>query len=386
MREFGAEVLFNQDDAASIVSFSKEYDGGPGSGNWGHEGRKGEVGGSKKGGGVHNRQGTAGSGYSSFSKQRKKVSILHKASASELHNLPDKSKVILSWNSGDYDPISFTYDAADDMFESDDGMTLEPDRVADYIDDDTSSRIFIPNSSSPNFSKEVFDISPSKMKQTPLYDSQFEADHAFRSECGKVWNTLSYDEKSSLVMYTGTMYEHWNQALRDTGDEKHIPEYAHDINNITKAIKQSRTKKDVWLSRGVDYIALRDMFGLKGPDKIYASADEAQNLVGKCGTDKGFMSCSATSSDGFVKEEPVTLRIFCPRGTQALYAEPFSQHGGSGEQENWNGKTTQKHFDEMEVIVQRDSSYCCTGVRQKDDGGLEVDLAITKQGTGKLNW
>ena len=46
VREFGAEVLFNKDDAASIVSFKNEYDGGPGSGNFGHAGREGKVGGS----------------------------------------------------------------------------------------------------------------------------------------------------------------------------------------------------------------------------------------------------------------------------------------------------------------------------------------------------
>lgn len=46
VRRFGAEVLFNADDAASIVSFDKRYDGGPGSGNFNHEGRPGKVGGS----------------------------------------------------------------------------------------------------------------------------------------------------------------------------------------------------------------------------------------------------------------------------------------------------------------------------------------------------
>ncbi len=40
VREFGAEVLFNQDGVSHIVSFKNEYDGGPGSSNWGHEERK----------------------------------------------------------------------------------------------------------------------------------------------------------------------------------------------------------------------------------------------------------------------------------------------------------------------------------------------------------
>lgn len=51
VRRFGAEVLFNTDDAASIVSFDKRYDGGPGSGNFNHKGRAGQVGGSAPGNG-----------------------------------------------------------------------------------------------------------------------------------------------------------------------------------------------------------------------------------------------------------------------------------------------------------------------------------------------
>ncbi|MCD8397545.1 MAG: hypothetical protein LUD12_10280 [Lachnospiraceae bacterium] len=45
-------------------------DGGPGSGNWGHKGREGKRGGSTKGGGVANRQGSSQSGYTSTAKQK----------------------------------------------------------------------------------------------------------------------------------------------------------------------------------------------------------------------------------------------------------------------------------------------------------------------------
>lgn len=46
-------------------------DGGPGSGNWGHGGRKGKVGGSAKGtGGVQHRTGTKETGYSSEAKKK----------------------------------------------------------------------------------------------------------------------------------------------------------------------------------------------------------------------------------------------------------------------------------------------------------------------------
>ena len=47
-------------------------DGGPGSGNWGHAGRPGKIGGSAKGGGKTNRTGTKETGFSSAAKERKK--------------------------------------------------------------------------------------------------------------------------------------------------------------------------------------------------------------------------------------------------------------------------------------------------------------------------
>ena len=49
-------------------------DGGPGSGNWGHKGVPGQLGGSAKGGGVQNRTGSSEAGYSSESKERATVS------------------------------------------------------------------------------------------------------------------------------------------------------------------------------------------------------------------------------------------------------------------------------------------------------------------------
>lgn len=45
-------------------------DGGPGSGNWGHAGRPGKIGGSAKGGGKANRTGSKESGFSSEAKKR----------------------------------------------------------------------------------------------------------------------------------------------------------------------------------------------------------------------------------------------------------------------------------------------------------------------------
>ena len=48
----------------------RKEDGGPGSGNWGHGGRPGKLGGSSGGGGKANRTGTKESGFSSEAKKK----------------------------------------------------------------------------------------------------------------------------------------------------------------------------------------------------------------------------------------------------------------------------------------------------------------------------
>lgn len=79
-REFGVEVLFNLDGASHIVSFKNEYDGGPGSGNFGHEGREGKVGGSAPGNGTSSteRKAVTGSDVTSTYKGKLDIeSVLH---------------------------------------------------------------------------------------------------------------------------------------------------------------------------------------------------------------------------------------------------------------------------------------------------------------------
>ena len=62
------EELFEQE-----VGEEKRGDGGPGSGNWGHTGVKGQLGGSAPGGGVSKRTGSKETGFSSEAKERAKA-------------------------------------------------------------------------------------------------------------------------------------------------------------------------------------------------------------------------------------------------------------------------------------------------------------------------
>ena len=82
MSEIPPERLAEFEKVYDSLAADGRFDGGPGSGNWGHVGRPGKVGGSGKGGGVHNRSGTKESGYSSAAKERAKEKAAKSASQS----------------------------------------------------------------------------------------------------------------------------------------------------------------------------------------------------------------------------------------------------------------------------------------------------------------
>lgn len=72
---YPTEILgISNSDGFDLEINAKSDDGGSGSGNWGHEGRPGKIGGSQEGGGVENRTGTKKTGFSSSAKEKDKNS------------------------------------------------------------------------------------------------------------------------------------------------------------------------------------------------------------------------------------------------------------------------------------------------------------------------
>ena len=379
VREFGVEVLFNRDGASHIVSFKNEYDGGEGSGNWGHEGRKGKIGGSAPGGGVHNRQEASNGKYTSFAKKRKQLATPHKASANEFRGLKNKTKVIFSKKGGGNK--CFTYNIIPGEFVDECGTSLSPAQVASYYGDNMLTSILIPNSANSNFTqiKDTSNITPARMNNAKRYTAAEDADKALRPESRKVWKTLSDDEKSALVSYTGIGFANYNPELRDpNGGLLRSKSLQKEVDNITAAISTSHLQEDTWLYRGISPTALPDLFGLN------TYSVKGEDIVGKFATDKGFVSCASIPTTTI--KRGVNLKIFCPKGTQALYVEPFSEHGGGGPKEGWDGESTQTKFGESETILQRGTSFVCTGFKTDEDGTLEVELAVTGQYARKLDW
>ncbi len=88
---------------------------------------------------------------------------------------------------------------------------------------------------------------------------------------------------------------------------------------------------------------------------------------------KPFMSTSGAKGSGFTNK-PVILNIYAPKGTKAIYAEPFAALGGG--KSSWDGKSGQMYLSgEFEVIVQRGAQLRPLKVTQ-DSKHVYVDVQI----------
>ena len=88
---------------------------------------------------------------------------------------------------------------------------------------------------------------------------------------------------------------------------------------MTQYIARSTLKDDVWVKRDEISAFVNYRFGLSDLDAIYLTR---LSFVGKVGTDDSFMSCGNCRNTNF-GSKPVCLNIYCPKGTQMTYAEPF---------------------------------------------------------------
>ena len=375
----GKFVLFRADGTPILVE-----DGGKGSGNWGHEGREGKVGGSAPGGGAHNRITEEGGTYTSFSKKKVALAKSHKATSGEFEKLPNKAKVIADIPY--FGKVSFDYDAKSGWFYGSDGSQMTSDDLADACGDgsDVSVQILIPREASTNYNKlkQTFEVSPSRMAEAKSYTDAKKADADLRDTTGAIWKTLTDRQKKALYDYTGGFFMDINHSLRKGHGTEANGSKASDI---TAAIAKSKTKQDMWLYRGVGFEALPNLFGIK---ENCLHGNKIESIVGKTGKDSGFMSCGTTASTGYGNVTDVDMKIFVPKGSEALYAEPFSKYGSNPDSFHWNGESHQTYFSsEMETILQRGSQFQCTkATYDAKEQKYHLEIAVIGQEYKTLNW
>lgn len=208
-------------------------------------------------------------------------------------------------------------------------------------------------------------------------DDPKEADKRVRSKCGEVWKGATELEKGAAYGYTaGSSYI--NEPLRG---QRYIPydkattlkaqrSQSH-IEALTDLIERSEYDFDMWLQRGVDYNGAR---GLLGVDLYSANP---QTLVGKVVTEKAFSSCGMAKGAGF-DSRPVIYNIYCPKGTKALYCEPFSAFG-NGSKRAWDGVAKQSSIGyEAEILLQQGTTFRITKA-EYSGGKWFIDMEVIDQ-------
>lgn len=214
-----------------------------------------------------------------------------------------------------------------------------------------------------------------------------EADAALRELCGEVWRNASKAEKDAIYEYTRGSGG-FNRPLRGHdgywGNFKGVGKV--DLNNegrgaaikhMTDLINRSSYDRDIWLQRGVETAeGVASFLGISVEELRTLPPKKLQELLKKDPkTEHAFTSCGSARGKGF---KGYIFRIYCPKGTKMMYAEPFS-HYGAGHKRTWDGKKPQVSFGyEDETIIQRGTTYRITKV-EKVGNKLAFEMEVVAQ-------
>lgn len=364
-------MLFFRGDGESI-----QLDGGAGSGNWGHAGVPGSVGGSSPGGGVQHRLTTKSGKFTSYAKQRKAMATPHKASVDELKAVPVGTKLTMQKyrDGAPHGSAVYLTKTGENEYKTGNGTSYTSERLNEISEKHGHlSRIAVPKNSAKSAEdnrRVTSEELRGRMDSTKPMQSKQEAYDKYVGETSKVWKTFDDATKQALVSYTGGGYDSINSSLRN-GTEHWDP---GKIDRITKAIDKVELQEDSWLQRGTSIHAVQNLFNHTGE----ITPDNVIQLIGATGTDKAFTSCGSSFGTGFTYKD-VELQIFAPKGTKAIYAEPFSQHGGGDAHENWNGTDDVSFIgSENETILQRGTTFQCTNAKFENDKFC-LEVAVINQ-------
>lgn len=216
-------------------------------------------------------------------------------------------------------------------------------------------------------------------------ESKSELNERFSKTSGKYWNQASDEEKDSIVSYTGSSYQIMNGYLYGSYDS--VPgEKKTAIKNITNFLDRCKTEEDSWVERGTSLKSVSISLGIKQEELSRRIAENNfADLIGKTYVQEGFVSTSSKKGASFARYEDVAQNMFLPKGSHAVYAEPFSQHGYNySDGRSWDGNPEKAHvFGEFETIIQRGSTYKITKM-YSEGGKLYMDFDVCTQEADKL--
>lgn len=213
-----------------------------------------------------------------------------------------------------------------------------------------------------------------------------EADDVLREKCGEVWRKASKAEKDAIYAYTQGSGG-FNRPLRGHdgywGNFKGVGKV--DLNNegrgaaiqhMTNVLNRSTYDKDIWLQRGIETAeGAASFLGIPVEALHQWSVSKLKKLEGEEIVEPAFASCGSAKGQGF---SGYIFRIYCPKGTKMMYAEPFSHYGAGGKRK-WDGKKTQTSFGyEDETIIQRGTKFRIMKV-EKSGYKVSFEIAVIEQ-------
>lgn len=246
----------------------------------------------------------------------------------------------------------------------------------------------------------------SRKKKAKAFNDALEADKYFFKDAVSAYSIATSAFKKAAEAYTANS----SSITRILRGQDGWLEYEHSymiedkphIEAMTEMISKIRLRNDCWITRdervafftlkagGFDVNVLnenmnsyssklnakyRSKYGTITPelqreidDKtlLYQKHEERQ-LIGRMGTDPSFCSTSShinarfsgTGGDNKFGDPKIHLEIYCPKGTQALYAAPYNHYNGKklGADGFWDGKSKPTSIHEAEIFLQRGTKF-----------------------------
>ena len=266
------------------------------------------------------------------------------------------------------------------------------------------------------FADDAYDAATKKAAKN--FTNRNTADKFHREYLDEIWDDLDDSEKYGIWEYTrnsnpmnkslsgyhddwsrrsfiGPLNTDWGHedpwrslpsAFKKFGSGGHVT-YHKAITDTTKAIEKSTLPDGVMLVRGSDKSGFAgmiegDLFSFDNAKKLLQSGDINKiksALEGQVIQNHAFTSTGIASGTGFGGD--VAYKIYAPKGTKAIYAEPQSYFGntvGSSAKLYKKGQAYSSVGREAEVIIQRGTKFRITKIEQ-NGYTMTVHMEVVEQ-------
>lgn len=189
---------------------------------------------------------------------------------------------------------------------------------------------------------------------------------SIKSDVDKDWDSSLSDEYFAKLCDSVNSYttvqgcKDINSALRfglDSVDESRRSKTESDIDHLTDFLNHMSTSEDRIVQRMIPSFSLSSLLGV---DKVDTrDFDSMAGLIGSRLKDEGFLSTTTFGGASNVSNYgDIRLVIGVPKGSQALYAEPFIDYKGDR--------------GTYEMILNRGSTFQIAGMNGTEENGIDT--------------